>query len=54
MSIDPPHALHDVYDSDDPYSSSHDGEPNVFPCKEMHTILTSDDNMNEEALCATV
>lgn len=57
MSKDPPHASHDVYDSDDLFSSSHDGEPNVnkiFPRQEMHTILTSDDNLDEEALCATV
>jgi hypothetical protein len=57
MSIDPSHATHEVYDSDDPFSSSTDGEPNVgkiFTRAEMHTTLTSDDNIDDEALFATV
>ena len=57
MLIDPPNESPDVYDSDDPFSPSNNEEPNVgkiFSREEMHTTLTSDDNINEEALFATV
>lgn len=57
MSTDSSYASHEVHEPNNPFYTNNDREPSIgpiFPREEMHTNITLEDNIDEEALFAAV